>query len=86
MVTSIEERVVLIDLQHGKEQEITVGSYGYAAWDRECKILALARKDANQIELWSSDGPRKLTDITTESPVRNGLALSSDGRYLGLLF
>ena len=73
--------VVLIALDTNQETVLTNGEFENASLSANGKFVALSRGD-KKIEIWDVDQKRLLKRLNTVEPVRNGLAISHDGRYV----
>lgn len=58
------------------------GPYTYAAWSGDCRTLALAADVVAGVEIWSGVPLARQSLVETRKAVRNGIALSPDGRHL----
>lgn len=57
-------------------------TYDHAAWTPDCSKLALADATGRRVELWDSAGQIMIASAGTSMDVRNGLAVSVDGRFI----
>ena len=80
LVVNIEDSAVLLSLSTGEFERLTGGRHDHAAFSRDCSVLAIAREDEANVDLWRSDQDKQ--SIATAQPVRNSLILSTDGGVL----
>ena len=73
--------VTLIALDTNREIVLTNGTFENGSLSSNGKFVALSRGD-KEIEIWEVDQKRLLKRLKTIEPVRNGLAISHDGRYV----
>ena len=73
--------VTLIALDTNQEIVLTNGTFENGSLAANGKFVALSRGD-REIEIWEVDQKRLLKRLKTIEPVRNGLAISHDGRYV----
>lgn len=76
------EGVTQFDLAQDEVQPLATGTYDHASWDAACDRLALAGEESREIEIRDRRTPADVVRVATALPVRNGLALSGDGRSL----
>ena len=73
--------VTLIALDTNQETVLTNGGFENGSLSANGKFVALSRGD-KQIEIWEVDQKRLLKPLRAIEQVRNGLAISHDGRYV----
>ena len=73
--------VTLIALDTNQEIVLTNGAFENASLSANGKFVALSRGD-KEIEIWDVDQKRLLKRLKAIEQVRNGLAISHDGRYV----
>ena len=73
--------VTLIALDTNQEIVLTNGAFENASLSANGKFVALSRGDKH-IEIWEVDQRRLLKRLKAIEQVRNGLAISHDGRYV----
>ena len=73
--------VTLIALDTNQEIVLTNGAFENASLSANGKFVALSRGD-KRIEIWEVDQKRLLKRLKAIEQVRNGLAISHDGRYV----
>ena len=73
--------VTLIALDTNQETILTNGAFENGSLSANGKFVVLSRGDKH-IEIWEIDQKRLLKRLNTVEPVRNGLAISHDGRYV----
>ena len=66
----------------GGVQALTRGPFTHAAWSGDCQTLALAADAVAGVEIWSGVPLARRMAVETRLAVRNGIALSPDGRRL----
>lgn len=81
LVKKENDDVVLIALDTDQEMILTNGAFENGSLSTNGQFAALSRGD-KQIEIWEIDQKRLLKHLHTVEPVRNGLAISHDGRYV----
>ena len=81
LVKKENDDVVLIVLDTDQETILTNGVFENGSLSTNGQFAALSRGD-KQIEIWEIDQKRLLKHLHTVEPVRNGLAISHDGRYV----
>ena len=81
LVRKKNDDVLLLALDTNKETILTNGAFENGSLSTNGKFVALSRGD-KQIEIWEIDQKRLLKHLHTVEPVRNGLAISHDGRYV----
>lgn len=72
----------LIDLKSNERQIVNEDTFHHAAWSTDCKVFALANQEDRKIKRWRTADPSKHLVIPTGVPIRNGLAVSSDGSII----
>jgi len=82
LLLSNDRKIILFDLVRNIKRDVANGPYHHVAWNDDCSVFALANEDANQVELWRTEDLSRIAIIKTDGPVRNGLALSGDTKYL----
>ena len=82
MLLSNDRKTVLFELAGNIRRDVANGPYHHVAWNDDCSVFALATEDTNQVELWRTEDLSQITIIKTDGPVRKGLALSGDAKYL----
>ena len=82
LVTSDAGGLVYLDFAQGEIRHLSETHYDHAAWSGDCTRLLLAEDDSHRVELWDGARLRPLSHAETGEPVRNGLALSDDGRLV----
>lgn len=70
----------LIDLTSDEKTGLSADPYEHAAWSSDCSKFALTK--GRQVELWDASTRTKIAAAGTAMEVRNGLAVSADGRFL----
>ena len=73
--------VVFLDLDTNEETILTNGAFESGSLSANGRFVALSRGD-KEIEIWEVDRKRPLKRLRAVEPVRNGLAISHDGRYV----
>ena len=73
--------VVLLNLDTNQETILTNGAFDSGSLSANGKFVALSRGD-KEIEIWDADQKRLVKPLKAVEPVRNGLAISHDGRYV----
>ena len=81
LVKKENDDVTLIALDTNQEMALTNGAFENGSLSANGKFVALSRGD-KEIEIWEIDQKRLLKRLHTVEPVRNGLAISHDGRYV----
>ena len=81
LVKKENDDVVLIALDTDRETILTNGAFENGSLSTNGQFAALSCGD-KQIEIWEIDQKRLLKHLHTVEPVRNGLAISPDGRYV----
>ena len=81
LVKKENDDVVLIALDTDQETILTNGAFESASLSANGKFVALSRGDKG-IEIWEVGQKRLLKRLKAIEPVRNGLAISHDGRYV----
>ena len=81
LVKKENDNVTLIALDTNRETVLTNGEFENTSLSANGKFAALSRGD-KEIEIWEVDQKRLLKRLNTVEPVRNGLAISHDGRYV----
>ena len=79
LITKINNEIYIIDIHSGHKKLLTNGEYELASMDKNCETLALS-SGTNEIEIWDLKSKILKSKIKTALPVRNGLAISSDGQ------
>jgi len=79
LITKKANEIYLIDIISGYKKLLTNGEYELASVDKNCETLALS-SGTNQLEIWDLKSNILKSRIKTALPVRNGLAISSDGQ------
>jgi len=79
LITKINNEIYIIDIHSGHKKLLTNGEYELASMDKNCETLALSSGDS-EIEIWDLKSKILKSKIKTALPVRNGLAISSDGQ------
>ncbi len=79
LITKINNEIYIIDIHSGHKKLLTNGEYELASMDKNCETLALS-SGTNKIEIWDLKSKILKSKIKTALPVRNGLAISSDGQ------
>ena len=81
LVKKANSDVTLIALDTNQEIVLTNGAFENASLSANGKFVALSRGDKH-IEIWEVDQRRLLKRLKAIEQVRNGLAISHDGRYV----
>ena len=81
LVKKENDDVLLLALDTNKETILTNGAFENGSLSTNEKFVALSRGD-KQIEIWDTDQERLVKVLKAVEPVRNGLAISHDGRYV----
>ena len=81
LVRKENDNVTLIALDTNQEMALTNGAFENGSLSANGKFVALSRGD-KEIEIWEIEQKRLLKRLHTVEPVRNGLAISHDGRYV----
>lgn len=87
-----DDNITILSLGSGDETLLTNGQYESGSLSADSTLAVLSRGD-NEIEVWrlgkrssktmeTEESLQKLKTLQTGSPVRNGLALSNDGRFI----
>jgi len=79
LVTRENNEVYLTDIVSSHKKLLTNGEYELASIDKNCETLALS-SGTNELEIWDLKSKILKSRIKTALPVRNGLAVSSDGQ------
>ena len=79
LITKKANEIYLIDIISGYKKLLTNGEYELASIDKNCETLALS-SGTNELEIWDLKSMILKSKIKTALPVRNGLAVSSDGQ------
>lgn len=82
LIFSDSTSVHINDLSDGSTTVLANGTYDHAAWTPDCSKFALADAAGRRIELWDIAGQTKIALVDTSMDVRNGLAISADGRFI----
>ena len=82
LLVSDPDGLVLFDLATGGFRRVSDERYDHGAWSRDCMRLVLAADDRTAVELWDGRKLRLLASAQTSEAVRNGLAISEDGKQL----
>ena len=92
LVRKANDNVALLSLENGDETLLTSGQYESGSLSADNTLAVLSKGD-NEVEVWqlAKQGPKtgtsqefakKLKTLRTRFPVRNGLTLSDDGRFI----
>lgn len=94
LIRTTDENIAVVDLASNAEITLTKGAYESGSLSDNGKLGVLSEGD-DQIEVWQItpstavemlDGgqilPQKLKTLATAMPVRNGVTLSGDGRFI----
>ena len=81
LIRKENDDVVLIALDTNKETILTNGAFENGSLSANGKFVALSRGD-KEIDIWDADQKRLVKRLKSVEPVRNGLAISHDGRYV----
>lgn len=81
LIRKENDDVTLIALDTNQETILTNGGFENGSLSANGKFVALSRGD-KEIEIWEVDQKRLLKRLKTIEQVRNGLAISHDGRYV----
>ena len=81
IVTKKNNGIYLTDINSNNNEVLTNGEYKLSSIDKSCKTLALS-KGNNIVEIWNLETRKLISIFKTSLPVRNGIAISSDGLKL----
>ena len=81
LIRKKNDDVTLIAPDTNEETVLTNGGFENGSLSANGKFVALSRGD-KEIEIWEIDQKRLLKRLKTIEQVRNGLAISGDGRYV----
>ena len=81
LVRKENDDVTLIALGTNQERVLTNGALGNGSLSANGKFVALSRGD-KEIEIWDVDQKQLIKRLNAIERVRNGLAISHDGRYV----
>ena len=92
LVRDVNDNITILSLESGNEIRLTNGQYESGSLSADGTFAVLS-KGNNEVEVWQlaeqspetvkSDGfAQKLKTLQTDFPVRNGLTLSDDGRFI----
>ena len=84
VLISGEDGVLLIDLAPPQRRPLVAQSYRHAAWGQDCATAAFAAADRRTVDLWDMRELKRVASVATARPVRNGLAMSDDGRFVAV--
>ena len=76
-------RLLVMDLSSKTKHFITEGEYVYSAIDDRGKFIVLAKGDRT-LEVWNLQKKERVAVWETTQPIRNGLALSSNGHLVAV--
>ena len=92
LVREANDNITTLSLGSGDKTLLTKGEYESGSLSKDGTLAVLSRGD-NEVEVWqlanqspktlsSAGTAQKLKTLQTDSPVRNGLTLSDDGRFI----
>ena len=92
LIRKASNDITILSLESGEETLLTNGVYESGSLSADSTVAILSKGD-NEVEVWrlvkqdsetvNTNGfPRKLKTLQTGFPVRNGLTLSDDGRFI----
>ena len=81
LVKKENDDVLLLALDTNQKTILTNGAFENGSLSTNGRFAALSRGDT-QIEIWNADQKRLVKVLKAVEPVRNGLAISHDGRYV----
>ncbi len=79
LATGDETGISLTALKEQSIRRVSDDAADYAAMSDDCAVLALASEAAPRIRIQRLTAPRQIVESDTRKPVRNGLAISTDG-------
>ncbi|MEM7433646.1 MAG: PQQ-binding-like beta-propeller repeat protein [Myxococcota bacterium] len=82
LVNDDEGQVSLLLFDSGERIPVSSDRHDYAAWNATCTRFVISAEHRSTIELWAADPWRKVAEVPTSQPVRNGLAMSPDGELV----
>ncbi len=77
-----EDGLYLVDLNNSERRLIYEGPFRYAAWNSNCRAFIAAEENAGEVRLFYMKDLENHSVIKTSGPVRNGLALSHNARFV----
>ena len=92
LVRKANDNIALLSLENGDETLLTSGQYESGSLSADNRLAVLSKGD-NEVEVWQlakqspktgigQEFAKKLKTLPTRFPVRNGLTLSDDGRFI----
>ena len=83
LVRDVGNNITILSLGNGEKILLTNGEYESGSLSAE-GTLAVLSKGNNEIEVWqlAKQGPKTVKTLQTSFPVRNGLTLSDNGRFI----
>lgn len=88
LIIAKENRVSILNLARDADpatrgaRRIAAGAFDHVAWNSDCSRFALANQGSRSVDVWSAMLSVREVTIDTPMPVRNGLAISGDGRFI----
>ena len=83
LVRDVDDNITLLSLRSGGETLLTNGQYESGSLSADGTLAVLSKGD-NDVEVWqlAKQGPKTVKTLQTSFPVRNGLTLSDNGRFI----
>ncbi len=88
LIIAKEDRVSILNLARDPQptplgaRRLTTGAFDHVVWDGNCSRFALASQASRTVDVWSAMLSVREVTIKTAMPVRNGLAISDNGRFV----
>ena len=83
LVRDVDDNITILSLRSGGETLLTNGQYESGSLSADGMLAVLSKGD-NDVEVWqlAKQGPKTVKTLQTSFPVRNGLTLSDNGRFI----